>query len=277
MKLSEYRFTGSYYRLCDLLIRDFFFVFVVFMFYIMYPELQDCYILLIVGLVLTLFSILYCLPLLFIQLQRKGNTRQIKRLERDGFSKVEGYPIYFKFPVKDDNDEKLKWYKKLYDSCSKEQREEFEKYGYIIAISNYKVLKGYTRRNCISGLFDKTTKTLYLYTDYVINGNNIVYSPNNIDIRSTFYHEWGHFIDFEYNYLSYTPIILSYYDEELNLHTDATKKLSNGSILRYLKIRPRKRLYELKSPSEFFAVKYSKVRIGVEVDKNLKEYMQNFV
>lgn len=154
----------------------------------------------------------------------------------------------------------------LLSTVKRMQLEDFIQQDYKIVIGYQQELNILCKRKNISGLFDKMHRVILLYI------------PENTDIsfcnslRGTFYHEWGHFLDFINDMISETEKYKGEYKRQKRFFEQKVRLLYSNNLRMYFFQNPIHNLYELKNSCEFFAVNYSNYKLGLRCNKLYFEF-----
>ena len=218
----------------------------------------------------SLCCIAYCYRMIFIKYQKNSICRKTKRkLDKNNFYKLENSPIYTTYK----SDGYGYFAKELYLSCKEEQRKLFEEKGYVIIVGSKEELKSFAKQKFINGYFSRVDKYILVYTESETSDKK----PYDIKIvtrtvfASTFWHEWGHFIDFANNYISNSCGFIKYFNDRRSYFKHSVRFMCAGLPSLYCRKYPKINLYELSSTSEFFACKYS----DYKMNRPISEYLKN--
>lgn len=174
----------------------------------------------------------------FLKCSSNKNKKILKILESNGYKKDKNHNIYY-------IDENIKQnIVSAINNINKKHFHEFEQKGFVIIVGNPQNKKG------INGLFDHVQKYIMICID----------GRKEEDIIATFYHEWGHFLDYYWNYISDMPSFKSYfnsYKRSCRKHVKQFYKLNNMKCERKI---PLLESYEFSSASEYLAINYSKYK-----------------
>lgn len=221
-------------------------------------------------LVTSLCCIAYCYCMIFIKYQSNNICKKTKRkLDKNNFYKLDDCPIYSTY--KSDGYGYLA--KELYLTCKEEQRKLFEEKGYVIIVGSKEELKCFAKQKFINGYFSRVDKYILVYTECETSDRK----PYDIKLltrtsfSSTFWHEWGHFVDFANNYISNTREFIKYFNDRKAYFKHSVRFMCAGLPSLYCRKYPKINLYELSSTSEFFACKYS----DYKMNRPLSEYLKN--
>ena len=204
---------------------------------------------------MALLTFIYCYHSNYIDF--RSNTKAskiIKKVNSLGMKECSDFPVYYL------NEEYKNYLFNLLDKISDEQKEIFIKKGYIIVIGTPKELLNITRLKKINGVFSHYEKYILLYIDEKTTKENF---------ESTFYHEWGHFVDYSNYYPSNTLKFKAIFFGEKQKFNSSIRFLYSNNLPYYLKRNPHVNMYELTSASEYFAVNYSKYKRQTLKDKRL--------
>lgn len=206
---------------------------------------------------MTLLTFLYCFNSNYIEFRNNKKTSKIiKKISTLNMKECENYPIYY-------SNEKFKNYLfDLLDKISDKQKDVFKDKGYLIVIGTKDELKKISKIKNITGLFSHYEKYILLYIDE---------NTTEDAFESTFYHEWGHFVDYYNNYYSNTINFKKIFSKEKQAFNYSIRFLYSNNLPQYLKHHPHITMYELTSASEYFAVNYSKYKRNTLRDKRLIE------
>ena len=202
-------------------------------------------------------------------LDNKENKRTLRKLEKSDFYKIENYPIY----TTNNSNGYAAVIQEIYDTLNMSQRKGIENKGFVLIVGSKNELKLFSKEHFINGYFSKVGKYILLFTDCEISKEK-PYTVKLLTItsfRSTFYHEWGHFVDYLNYSISESIGFKRYFNDEKSCFVASVRFLYSGMPSFYLKRNPQKNLYELKNSSEYFACKYSEYQRGVL----LPEYLMN--
>lgn len=212
--------------------------------------------------IMSFWCLIYCYKMVYITYQdNKYSKRTIDKLHKNGFFRLGDSPVFSTY--KSDGYGSLA--KELYYSCKEFQRKLFEEKGYVIIVGSKEELKSFSKQRFINGYFSRIEKYILLYTDCETTDKK----PYDIKIvsrtsfTSTFWHEWGHFLDFSNNYISETFCFSKFYKDVKNKFNFSVRFLCAGIPSLYFRRYPKISLYELVSSSEYFACKYSEYKRGV--------------
>lgn len=218
----------------------------------------------------SLCCIVYCYRMIFIKYQSNNICKKTRRkLDKNNFYKLEDCPIYSTY--KSDGYGYLA--KELYLSCKEEQRKLFEEKGYVIIVGSKLELRCFAKQKFINGYFSRVDKYILIYTECETSHEK----PYDIKIMtrtafsSTFWHEWGHFVDFSNNYISDTRGFMKYFYDRKSYFKYSIRFMCAGIPSLYFRKYPNIDLYELRNSSEFFACKYSDYRMNKPIDNYLKD------
>lgn len=220
--------------------------------------------------VVSLGCLIICYRIIHIScFDSKQNKGTYKKLNKSKFYKLDNCPIY----TTENSNGYAAVIEEVYESLNENQRNIFENKGFCIIVGSKEELRLFSKEHFINGYFSKVGKYILLFTDCEITKDKpYVVKPLTItSFRSTFYHEWGHFVDFACNSISETFKFRSYYGNEKAKFVNSVRLLYSGMPSFYLKRNPQKNLYELKNSSEFFACKYSEYKRGVILPDYLNE------
>lgn len=157
----------------------------------------------------------------------------------------------------------------LLTTIKKEQLDDFIQYDYKIVIGFQRELNIFCKRKNISGLFDKMHRVILLY---IPDDNSISFCHS---LKGTFYHEWGHFLDYTNNMISETMKYKGEYKKQKRFFEQRVRLLYSNNLRMYLFQNPIHNLYELKNSCEYFAVNYSNYRLGLTCNKLYFEFFHN--
>ena len=224
---------------------------------------------------LSVLNLIYCYVLLDIRLQKSNMKKRVKKKLKD-FEKLENTPIYYAKNQRLYSNTLLNYLNNIESS----EYGAFIEKGYIFILGTYADLKVFNRQKGISGLFSHSQKYILLYTDTFDRENNKFIPMPILNFKSTFYHEWGHFVDYFNEFISETLEFKRYYYKKKRELDNSVRFLYSGNLYLYLRNNPIKNLYEFKTSSEYFAVNYSKYKMGYLNDSylyNLFEKLENGV
>lgn len=218
-----------------------------------------------VMLLISILTLLYCYMILFIDFQKPSMNKRILKKLKD-FNR-NGNIFYT------DSAEKYYNYymKEILSTIKESQLELFENKGYVIIIGSCDELSKFTKLKGITGLFSKTEKYILLYTDFYYKENNLLQIVNAYNFKSTFYHEWGHFLDYANRNISYTLGFQKEFNKIRNSFRDNVRFYYSGLPSLFFRKYPNFNLYELSSSSEYFASSYSKYKMNF----NCGDYFRN--
>ncbi len=210
--------------------------------------------------ILTVAFLVYSHFILDIKYQTNSRNLFVKNLLKSGkFQALPDVPIY----TTSTSSASAEVVRCLYLTCNSYQRDLFETKGYVIFVGSKSELKDFLRKKSIFGYFSKSFKYILVYTTYEEKTNGV--SSLNVvpldDIKSTFWHEWGHFLDFLNNNISKTVWFKDIYKTEKKDFYSSVSEL-------YPNINKHSRLFksfsnEFKNSSEYFACYYSKHHRGL--------------
>lgn len=204
---------------------------------------------------MALLTFVYCYNSNYIDFRsNKKSSKIIKKVNSLGMKECSDFPVYYS------NEEYMHYLFNLLDKISDKQKEIFKNKGYIIVIGTVDELKKITKIKRINGLFSHYEKYILLYIDE---------KTTQADFESTFYHEWGHFVDYCNYYPSNTLKFKTLFYSERQMFNSSIRFLYSNNLPYYLKRNPHVNMYELTSPSEYFAVNYSKYKRQTLKDKRL--------
>ena len=213
---------------------------------------------------ISFFALLYCYIILFIDFQNSNINKKVLRMVNN-FNRVDN--IFY-------TDSAVTHYTYLKDilkTIKQEQLDLFRNKGYVIVIGTYNELSKFTKQKGIVGLFSKTQKYILLYTDFYYKENNSLQVVNAYNFKSTFYHEWGHFLDYANRNISYTLGFQKEFNKIRNSFRDNVRFYYSGLPSLFFRKYPNFNLYELSSSSEYFASSYSKYKMNF----NCGDYFRN--
>lgn len=207
--------------------------------------------------IMALITFIYCFRSNYIKFRSTKKIQKImNKIEALNMKECEEYPIYYL-------NEKFKNYLfNLLDEISDKQKETFKEKGYVIVIGTKEELSNISKIKNITGLFSHHEKYILLYIDD---------KTTKEAFTDTFYHEWGHFVDYYNSYYSNTFKFRTLFFGEKQKVNSSIKFLYSNNLPYYLKLHPHVSMYELTSASEYFAVNYSKYKRNTLRDKRLIE------
>lgn len=204
---------------------------------------------------MALLTFIYCYQSNYIEFRNnKESSKIVKKLEKLNMKKCSEFPIYYL------NEDYKNYLFNLLDKISNKQKEIFKNKGYIIVIGTVEELNQITKIRKITGLFSHYEKYILLYIDEDTSKSNF---------ESTFYHEWGHFVDYCNHYVSNAFNFRKIYSGEKQKFNYSVRFLYANNLSFYLRHNPHVNMYELTSTSEYFAVNYSKYKRNSLHDKRL--------
>lgn len=204
---------------------------------------------------MALVTFIYCYQSNYIEFRNnKESSKVIKKIKELNMKKCSEFPVYYL------NEEYKNYLFNLLDKISNKQKEIFKNKGYIIVIGTEKELNKITKIKRITGLFSHYEKYILLYINEDTSKN---------DFESTFFHEWGHFVDYSNHYVSNAFNFQKIYSSEKQRFNASVRFLYANNLSYYLRHNPQVSMYELTSTSEYFAVNYSKYKRKVLYDKRL--------
>lgn len=172
----------------------------------------------------------------FTKINNKKTSRILKLLKKNNYKYDVKSNIYYK-------DEKYKDYiVEAIKNINEKQFQEFKDKGFLLIVGDLLNTKN------TSGLFSHGEKYIIIYTRN--------YSKQ--EVISTFYHEWGHFLDFYWNYISDSPTFKMYFIKNKNYINNSIRFLYGNSMFLYQSKHTYTNLYEYTSSSEYLAVNYSR-------------------
>ena len=206
---------------------------------------------------ISILNLAYCYVLLNIKFQNKNIKKQVKK-KLNNFERVEDAPIYYI------NNQKV-YTNILLDYLTNLNEIEYNIFvekGYIFIVGTYQELKSFNKQKGITGLFSKYNKYILLYTDGLDKENGKFVPIPMLQFKATFYHEWGHFVDYLNSFISDTISFQYHYYKKKKEIDNSVSFMYSGNLCLYLRNNPLTNLYEFKSSSEYFAVNYSRYRMG---------------
>lgn len=221
------------------------------------PTLIEILVYIILIFIISIVNLFYCHFLLKIKYQKGKIRKKIKR-RLINFKNLECVPIYF-------TGNQEKYAELLKDFLLTLQEEEYSTFiekGYIFIVGTYQDLKSFNKQKGITGLFSKYNKYILLYTDGLDKENGKFVPIPMLQFKATFYHEWGHFVDYLNSFISDTISFQYHYYKKKKEIDNSVRFMYSGNLCLYLRNNPLKNLYEFKSSSEYFAVNYSRYRMG---------------
>lgn len=172
----------------------------------------------------------------FTKINNKKTSRILKLLKKNNYKYDVKSNIYYK-------DEKYKDYiVEAIKNINEKQFQEFKDKGFLLIVGDLLNTKN------TSGLFSHGEKYIIIYTKN--------YSKQ--EVISTFYHEWGHFLDFYWNYISDSPTFKMHFIKNKNYINNSIRFLYGNSMFLYQSKHTYTNLYEYTSSSEYLAVNYSR-------------------
>ena len=220
---------------------------------------------------MSIVNLFYSHFLLNIKYQ-KGNIRKKIKRKLINFRHLEDVPIYFT----KNQDIYVEFLRDFLFTLQKKEYSTFIEKGYIFILGTYDDLKSFNRQKGITGLFSKYNKYILLYTDGLDKENGKFVPIPMLQFKSTFYHEWGHFVDYLNNFISDTISFQRYFYNKKQEIDNSIRFMYSGNIVLYYRKNPLRNLYEFKSSSEYFAVNYSRFRIGLTTgDSYLDSIFEN--
>ena len=206
---------------------------------------------------ISILNLAYCYVLLNIKFQNKNIKKQVKK-KLNNFERVEDAPIDYISNQKLYANILLDYLPNLNES----EYNVFVEKGYIFIVGTYQDLKSFNKQKGITGLFSKYNKYILLYTDGLDKENGKFVPIPMLQFKATFYHEWGHFVDYLNSFISDTISFQYHYYKKKKEIDNSVRFMYSGNLCLYLRNNPLKNLYEFKSSSEYFAVNYSRYRMG---------------
>lgn len=232
-------------------------------------ELLDYFVYYGVLIIMSVGCSLYSYGLLHISSQSsKRKKKTLKKLHKAGLYQLGNSPVF----STSKSDGYGSFAKELYFTCQEKQRELFENKGYVIIVGSKDELKKFSTRRFISGYFSRVDKYIMLFTDCETSEKKPydIKIVTKTDFSRTFYHEWGHFVDFANDYVSETFGFLRYFNGIKRHYKQSVRLLCSGMPSLYFRKYPKIDLYELVSSSEYFASYYSIYRRESTVSKYLR-------
>lgn len=224
--------------------------------------------------VISVCCLIWCYRIVNINcLSNKLSNNTYKKLKKSDFYQVDNYPIY--------TTQRSNGYaaviEEVYQNLNPNQRKTFENKGFVIIVGSKEELKLFSKERFINGYFSRVGKYILLFTDCEISREKpyIIKSCTISSFRSTFYHEWGHFVDYANFFLSETLRFKNYYHREKSRFVTTIRFLYSGMPRFYFRRNPKSELYELKSSSEYFACKYSEYQRGVILSDYLMKLFES--
>lgn len=203
---------------------------------------------LIEFLLLSVLSVVYCVFTDNINLKtNKLNYKILKKVKN--FKNNSRNNIYYL-------DEKyMKYIENAFNCIEEKYKNIFFEKGFIIIVAAENELKENYKLNKINGLFSSSEKYILI---------SISEEATEREIIKTFFHEFGHFVDYVNKNISFSTKFLKIYLNQKN------------NFVRNLKIfyKNRKELkihipYEYTKCSEFFAENYSRYKMGLFIEKDI--------
>lgn len=220
-----------------------------------------------IMLLISLSTLLYSYIILHIDFQKhKKNKSVLKKLYRfnrdNNIFYTDNIESYY-FLTKD-----------LLKTIKKEQLDLFENKGYVLVIGSAEDLSVFTKQSGIMGLFSKSQKYILLYTDFCSIRNNRLEIVDDLTFKKTFYHEWGHFLDYAYKNISYSLDFQKKFLEARNKFKNTIRFSYVGIPDLFYKKYPKFNSHELIDASEYFASNYSKYRMNIICDDYFSEIFE---
>lgn len=207
---------------------------------------------------------------------KKGLISKLNSLE---FKRFDEFPIYYTANSESHARYVLDYLKEV----KEHQKAKFVEKGFIIVVENYPFMREHKLTNAMGeGIFDSNQKVIFLSQSPLTYMMGESAKRANEFFKRTFFHEWGHFLDYMYGLPSYTyEVLLEYkrakkiwklkYPTSLKwrikyMITDWKLKKHNISLLPY----------ELTNSGEFLAENYCKYRLHVNYEDNLDLLFEQF-
>lgn len=199
--------------------------------------------------------------------------KQIKnRLRHNNFHKLENYPIYYE----GESDKYANELASLFDGLPDNQKNHFTSKGFIIIIGEHNtLLKMHLLSKNSQGVFYCADKAISISQNTTEKHPEFANGIPRYMIKSVFYHEWCHFLDYYNSYISAGETVRKLYKEDKKSYT-TFKRIPFGNSIRnrindiilYSKL---KKPYEFKNTDEYLAVNYSNYKMGWVYNKKLTE------
>jgi hypothetical protein len=141
------------------------------------------------------------------------------------------------------DEEKKEYIVSAMKTLNQKQLQEFKEKGFVFIVGNPQNKKE------VNGLFDHVKKYIMICVD----------NRTEDAIVRTFYHEWGHFLDYYWNIISGMPTFKHYfntYKKNCKKHIKEFYKLNNMQCEKITFLES----YEFTSSAEFLAVGYSRYK-----------------
>lgn len=222
------------------------------------------------SIVIAISTYFLCIPVIdFSKQNNKENKKTLNKIKKTNLIKDNIYPIYYL--------EEYENYKniliKTLETINSNQINAFIDKRYVIIIGDLKTLKIFYKSTSVKGLFGKAEKYIILYTEIKKDEENIKITEE--DFISTFYHEWGHFVDFYNLFESNTVSFLRKFKSEKSKINASIKILYSNCLEFYTRKNPHTDIYEYINPSEYFATNYSKYKRNKLEDNFLINVFKN--
>lgn len=198
---------------------------------------------------------------------------QIKnRLKHNNFHKLENYPIYYE----GESDKYANELKGLFDELPDNQKNHFTSKGFIIIIGKHNtLLKMHLLSKNSQGVFYCADKAISISQNTTEKHPEFANGIPRYMIKSVFYHEWCHFLDYYHGYISEEETVKKLYKEDKNNYP-VFKRIPFGNSLRdrikdIILYSKTKRPYEYKNTEEYLAVNYSNYKMDIIYNTQLIE------
>ena len=204
----------------------------------------------------------------------------ISKLNSLEFKRFDEFPIYYT----DNSESHARYVLDYLKEVKEHQKAKFVEKGFIIVVENYPFMREHKLTNAMGeGIFDSNQKVIFLSQSPLTYMMGESAKRANEFFKRTFFHEWGHFLDYMYGLPSYTYEVLLEYKKakkifSLKYHPSSLKwrlkyvmadmKLKKHNI----SMQP----YELKNSGEFLAENYSKYRLHVDYEDGLSLLFEQF-
>lgn len=180
------------------------------------------------------------------------------RILKKTFQKSDRYPIYYKKNGKDF----IISLELLLDTINESEWKKFEDRNFKIIIGSGSEIWRLCKFRKIDGLFDLFNKTIVICLrkdtlERYRNGDiEIVHK-----VLADFYHEWGHFVDFIHDNISFTSSFVSIFTREREIFLSNLKLIYQKNFYKSILKNSINGLYAYTSPAEFFADNYQKYKL----------------
>ena len=205
--------------------------------------------------IMSFFTLIYCYIILNISFQ---NSKINKRVE----NKLQNFNRDNNIFYSKNSEKYFLFLKDILQTIKVNQYNCFTNKGYIIIISGYNELPHSLRQKGTMGVFSRTQKYIIIYTDFYCVKENKVKSVNKESFKSTFYHEWGHFLDYANSNISYTRSFNKEFNKIKNRYQYAIRFSCAGIVGLFYRQYPDFNLNSLIDSSEYFATSYSEYKQG---------------